>query len=80
MTAPAGPVPAPGSDAARKAGCTCPVMQSAPNGVSRYRICGKWTHWIDFDCPLHGASADPLPDLHMRPRTDAAEGGDGHVD
>lgn len=75
MTVPAGPVPAPGSDAALDAGCTCPVVDNH-YGRGYYMISVNSRHFVvNFDCPLHGASADPLPDLHMRPRTDAAEGG-----
>ncbi len=65
------PTPAPGSDAARKAGCTCPFLTWSRRGVSRYKVDGKWTPWIDSNCPVHGEGEDddPLPDLTMRPRT-----------
>ena len=79
MSADAGAVPAPGSDAAIKAGCTCPAEQNAGGrGVPcKWDSAGNETtraYWITNNCPVH----DPLSDLHMRPRTGA--GGAPHVD
>ena len=45
--------PNPGSDAAIKQGCTCPVLD---NGHEK-GVCGgggKFGWWITEDCPLHG--------------------------
>lgn len=43
--------PNPGSPAAVKKGCLCPVMDNAHGKGSGY---GKGTFWINQDCPLHG--------------------------
>lgn len=72
-TANPAPVPPPGSDAAIRAGCTCPVLDNAHGaGIGG----GLW--WIDSECPLHGADGywqldAELSDMHMRPR--AGRGG-----
>lgn len=43
------PVPAPGSDAALDAGCTCPVVD---NGHGRCPLPdGNW--WVAAGCPVH---------------------------
>jgi hypothetical protein len=42
--------PPPGSDAARDAGCTCPVLD---NGHGRGRGGGEYV--VNHECPLHGA-------------------------
>ena len=66
------PVPAPGSDAAIKAGCTCSAGYNY-NGEGfsvTYNSAGREisrAYYIKRNCPVH----DPLPDLHMRPRTGA---------
>lgn len=63
MSADAGAVPAPGSDAAIRAGCTCYVADIGnfePHLV-----------WDTDGCPVHDPRHDPLPDLTMRPRTGA---------
>ncbi len=48
-------VPNPGSDAALKLGCTCPVMD---NHHGRGDSC---SFWISADCPLHGIKAARKP-------------------
>ena len=66
------PVPPPGSDAAIKAGCTCPVLENA-HGEGFSVTCDSdyceisRAYYIKRNCPVH----DPLPDLTMRPRTGA---------
>ena len=45
------PPPPPGSDAAKRLGCTCPVMDNC-RGVGAYGIPGQF--WITEGCPLHG--------------------------
>jgi hypothetical protein len=42
-------VPSPGSEAAIKKGCKCPVLD---NG--RGRGLGNGHYWISGNCPLHG--------------------------
>jgi hypothetical protein len=44
----------PGSDAAIKKGCTCPVLDNGRGNEELGRIRG---FWIDQDCPIHGKSA-----------------------
>ena len=39
----------PGSDAAREAGCTCPVLDNAHGS-----LVGGMGFYITVDCPLHG--------------------------
>jgi hypothetical protein len=44
-------IPNPGSDAAQKKGCLCPILDNAHGkGVC---VDGK-TFWMQEDCPLHG--------------------------
>jgi hypothetical protein len=45
-------IPDPASDAARKAGCTCPAQPLRPG----YDPTGRTSKfWIATSCPLHGA-------------------------
>ena len=80
MSAPdAGAVPAPGSDAAIKAGCTCPVMANAHGeGFSvTYDSDDSETsraYYVRRFCPVHDPRLDSLDNLTMRPRTDAETG------
>ena len=47
--------PNPGSDAAIKAGCTCPVMDNG-HGRGAYGMAGQY--WITEGCPLHNTRKD----------------------
>jgi len=48
--------PNPGSDAAIKQGCTCPVLDNAHGrGIMGEEDFG---FWIDSSCPLHGNKGD----------------------
>ena len=48
--------PNPGSDAAIKQGCTCPVLDNCHGkGVGRNGEKHGW--WITEGCPLHGRGA-----------------------
>ncbi len=66
------PVPPPGSDAAIAAGCTCPIWDNSYGYGYRVnfdddgRVIAR-QFILAANCPIH----DPLPDLHMRPRTGA---------
>lgn len=42
--------PKPGSDDARKLGCTCPVMDNA-HGKGVFALGTAW--WITVGCPVH---------------------------
>ena len=42
-------VPNPGSDAARTAGCTCPILDNEHG-----RLVGGMGFCVAVDCPLHG--------------------------
>ena len=55
-------VPPPGSPAAVRAGCTCPVLdnQDMPKGL----------RWQSDDCPLHGAARRQLIAPYYRIRRD----------
>lgn len=46
-------IPNPGSPAAVKAGCLCPVID---NGHGKGAGWGKGKFWINADCPLHGTA------------------------
>ena len=46
-------IPNPGSDAAIKQGCTCPVMDNA-HGRGIMGDGEKHGFWITRSCPLHG--------------------------
>ncbi len=46
--------PNPGSDAARDAGCRCPVLD---NGHGRSAPFPPDGWWINEECPMHGADA-----------------------
>lgn len=48
--------PKPGSPAAIKAGCICPVMDNA-NGMGL----PDGTYWMRDDCPLHGEGTHDRP-------------------
>ena len=81
MSAPdAGAVPAPGSDEAIKAGCTCSAADNY-NGEgfsATYNSAGREisrAYYIRRGCPVHDQRPDPLSDPTMRPRTDAETGG-----
>lgn len=53
-------IPNPGSDAAIKQGCTCPVMDNA-HGKGIMGDGENHGYWITAGCPLHGESnANPL--------------------
>jgi hypothetical protein len=43
--------PNPGSAAAQKRGCTCPVLDNGQGDEELGRIRG---FWINSECPLHG--------------------------
>ena len=47
--------PNPGSDAAIKRGCTCPVMDNC-HGRGAYGMAGQY--WITAGCPLHNPRKD----------------------
>ena len=47
--------PNPGSDDARKRGCTCPVMDNC-HGRGAYGVAGHY--WITEGCPLHNPRKD----------------------
>jgi len=49
------PDPKPGTDEALDAGCRCPVLDNA-HGRGRPGPDGEPEWWVNFDCPLHGAS------------------------
>jgi hypothetical protein len=46
-----GKVPNPGSAAAVKKGCTCPVLDNSHGKGAGW---GENTFWVDVSCPLHG--------------------------
>lgn len=46
-----GDIPNPGSDAALKLGCKCPVLDNA-RGNGYYGVPGRFA--INADCPVHG--------------------------
>ena len=46
--------PSPGSDAAVRQGCTCPVLDNRHGQGSGW---GKNAFWVNTDCPLHGKKA-----------------------
>lgn len=55
-------LPNPGSDAALRQGCTCPVLdnghgQGAWGGV---RVNGQLQFWINGNCPLHATGKQSL--------------------
>lgn len=54
--------PNPGSDAALRAGCTCPVLDNAHGKGSGW---GPDTFWVNAACPLHGN-----PAAHHSPQAD----------
>lgn len=43
--------PNPGSDAAREAGCTCPVLDN--HHGHGFVMGGETVYWINEGCPLH---------------------------
>ena len=45
--------PPPGSDEARKIGCTCPVMDNH-HGARIPTELGFPNYWVNEDCPVHG--------------------------
>jgi len=45
----------PGSDAAVKAGCTCPVLDNG-RGRGMWSKPGEPVFWISGDCPMHAPS------------------------
>lgn len=48
-------IPNPGSDAALRLGCKCPVMDNAHGeGCGMKDTEGKPLFWISGNCPLHG--------------------------
>lgn len=50
-------VPNPGSDAAIKIGCTCPVYDNAHGAGSGYKgKKGEPLFWNNGDCPVHNKS------------------------
>lgn len=49
------PDPPPGSDAARQAGCRCPVMDNC-RGRGYMGLAGVYVY--NADCPLHGYAED----------------------
>jgi len=50
--------PNPGSDAALKQGCTCPVLDNG-RGIG-FVVDGERQFWVNGDCPLHSLQA-PTP-------------------
>jgi len=86
VSADAGAVPAPGSDAARKAGCTCSIPFVSCGGtysftyridaVTYYYIGDRKVYFVAVNCPVH----DPLPDMTMRPRTGAGGAADADAE
>jgi hypothetical protein len=49
----------PGSDAARAAGCACPVLDNGHGSVELARDRGGWSQ--RSDCPVHGPQPAPIP-------------------
>ena len=50
----------PGSDAARAAGCICPVMDNGRGNIEHARARGGW--WMVSDCPVHEHAPAPIPE------------------
>ena len=49
--------PNPGSPAATRKGCTCPVLDNA-HGKGIPNQDGTRSHYVDSGCPLHGRNDD----------------------
>jgi hypothetical protein len=46
----------PGSEAAVKEGCTCPVLDNGRGRGSMWSKPGEPVFWISGDCPMHAPS------------------------
>lgn len=51
-------IPAPGSDEALDAGCTCPVLDNCHGRGFTWGEGREPKFWISGDCPLHGRKED----------------------
>jgi hypothetical protein len=51
--------PTPGSPAAIKAGCTCPVIDNAHGHGIRINSSEPPVFWHNSECPLHGTKQQP---------------------